>query len=595
MADKIQFRRDTAARWAEVNPILLSGEIGLVTDSVNKYKLGNGVDHWNDLPLQGFNGNLVDIPGTDSNSAMSQKGATDLVSEYNVSANNSNAEYTFAQAVALVPASLQKGGLTIKYIDSTTHEYAIKRLMSSTWNTTESNWQGIDDEPTANSNNLVKSGGVYNSTPSVSPSAVAESDLDIADPNGNVLARFSGGHFKVKNFDSREVQINVTNDEANADFDISDEQGHVLVKFSGGHIKTKNFDSRNGGGSGIPEAPRDGHEYVRKNGSWVVNSASPESTYPKPVIFDTDWWTDVDDACAIRVLLWAERMRIIDVVGICVDAIRSTSASSLSSFLNYEGRSNLCIGMDKQAIDYDGTPSYHNTCINNWPTREYNSNNECQDCVGFYRRALTSTANKVDIICVGYTNALSRLLDSPADEYSPLTGIQLITEKVNHLWVMAGNYPSGSENNFTRTARSRAAGVNICANWPTEMTFLGYEVGIQVICGNTLSSTIGSDDLLYQCLVAHGSGSGRYAWDPMATLMACYGDMTVAGYNVTVGTNVVNPLTGANTFTANPNGKHRYVTMKYPTNYYQYQINKILEKIAWGYRTLGEQSISKEY
>jgi len=32
--------------------------------------------------------------------------------------------------------------------------------MSSTWNTIESNWQGIDDEPTAGSDNLVKSGGV---------------------------------------------------------------------------------------------------------------------------------------------------------------------------------------------------------------------------------------------------------------------------------------------------------------------------------------------------------------------------------------------------------------------------------------------------
>jgi len=53
MADKIQFRRDTAARWASVNPILLSGEIGLVTDSENKYKLGDGVHTWNELPLQG--------------------------------------------------------------------------------------------------------------------------------------------------------------------------------------------------------------------------------------------------------------------------------------------------------------------------------------------------------------------------------------------------------------------------------------------------------------------------------------------------------------------------------------------------------------
>ena len=105
---------------------------------------------------------IVDIPGTASDSVMSQKGATDLVSEYNVSTNNNNTEYTFAQAVALVPASLQKGGLTIKYIDSTTHEYTIKRLMSSTWNTTESNWQGVEKSITPNSSNMITGAGIVN-------------------------------------------------------------------------------------------------------------------------------------------------------------------------------------------------------------------------------------------------------------------------------------------------------------------------------------------------------------------------------------------------------------------------------------------------
>ena len=35
--------------------------------------------------------------------------------------------------------------------------------MTSEWSLTESDWQGVDDEPTAGSNNLVKSGGVADS------------------------------------------------------------------------------------------------------------------------------------------------------------------------------------------------------------------------------------------------------------------------------------------------------------------------------------------------------------------------------------------------------------------------------------------------
>ena len=91
-----------------------------------------------------------------------------------------------------------------------------------------------------------------------------DEDLDISDEQGHVLVKFSGGHIKTKNFDSKKVNSEVSNGSGNEDLDISDEQGHVLVKFSGGHIKTKNFDSRNGGGGGIPDAPSDGLEYVRK-------------------------------------------------------------------------------------------------------------------------------------------------------------------------------------------------------------------------------------------------------------------------------------------------------------------------------------------
>lgn len=48
MATQIQFRRDTAANWTSVNPILAEGELGLETDT-QKFKMGNAVNHWNDL------------------------------------------------------------------------------------------------------------------------------------------------------------------------------------------------------------------------------------------------------------------------------------------------------------------------------------------------------------------------------------------------------------------------------------------------------------------------------------------------------------------------------------------------------------------
>ena len=53
-ASRIQFRRGTAADLATVNEVLLSGEIGIETDT-GKYKIGNGLTNWNGLPYSGQN------------------------------------------------------------------------------------------------------------------------------------------------------------------------------------------------------------------------------------------------------------------------------------------------------------------------------------------------------------------------------------------------------------------------------------------------------------------------------------------------------------------------------------------------------------
>lgn len=45
---KIRFRRDTAANWTSVNPVLDAGEIGIETDTL-KAKLGDGTTAWNNL------------------------------------------------------------------------------------------------------------------------------------------------------------------------------------------------------------------------------------------------------------------------------------------------------------------------------------------------------------------------------------------------------------------------------------------------------------------------------------------------------------------------------------------------------------------
>jgi hypothetical protein len=55
MAINIQLRRGTAAEWTSVNPVLALAELCIETDT-DLFKIGNGVDAWNDLPYGGLRG-----------------------------------------------------------------------------------------------------------------------------------------------------------------------------------------------------------------------------------------------------------------------------------------------------------------------------------------------------------------------------------------------------------------------------------------------------------------------------------------------------------------------------------------------------------
>lgn len=50
VACKVQLKRDTAANWSSVNPVLSIGEVGIALDTKN-FKVGDGVTDWNSLPF----------------------------------------------------------------------------------------------------------------------------------------------------------------------------------------------------------------------------------------------------------------------------------------------------------------------------------------------------------------------------------------------------------------------------------------------------------------------------------------------------------------------------------------------------------------
>ena len=98
-------------------------------------------------------------------SELSQQGQQVI---YDVTSNNDGATFASLSTLlssenlsTLIPSSVRCGGMNIRFVQSSDNKYVQYRLMSSTFSTKKSNWQGVDDEPTTGSDNLVKSGGVF--------------------------------------------------------------------------------------------------------------------------------------------------------------------------------------------------------------------------------------------------------------------------------------------------------------------------------------------------------------------------------------------------------------------------------------------------
>lgn len=287
-------------------------------------------------------------------------------------------------------------------------------------------------------------------------------------------------------------------------------------------------------------------------------------------IFGTDWWSDCDDAVAARLLVRAHASGEIKLLGAVINATKEDSVASLDGFLSEEGLVGLPIGIDREATDYSRPGSYQARLVKYAKT--YKSNEDAEDGVRLYRRLLSEASDKVELVEVGFFQVVAALIESEPDDISPLSGIELMKQKVSKIWAMAGRWDRkfGHENNFDRGPRSRAAAAVFCEKCPVPVTFLGFEIGFDVISGSKLSK----DDILFGVLADHGSAGGRSSWDPMTALMAVVGDEEKAGYTTVRGQAFADADTGTNIFEKCDTGPHLYVKRAFPPEYYASEIDK---------------------
>lgn len=289
-------------------------------------------------------------------------------------------------------------------------------------------------------------------------------------------------------------------------------------------------------------------------------------------ILGTDWWTDCDDVVALRLLARAHKEGRINLMAIGINGCMEYSVASVDGFLASEGVQNIPLGIDLEADDFGRNPPYQKGLA---PLAvEYKSNEQAEDTVRLYRRILAAATEPVEIIEIGYMQVIAGVLESDADDISEKTGLELFKEKVSKVWMMAGKWTADgeTENNFCRNPRTRIGSEKFCRLCPVPVTFLGWEVGFDVVTGDNLAE----GDVLYQAMCDHGSPNGRMSWDPMLVMLALVGDEGEAGYTTVRGWAKVDPETGANYFTQDEQGLHQYVVKAKENEFYKKMINDLL-------------------
>ena len=251
---------------------------------------------------------------------------------------------------------------------------------------------------------------------------------------------------------------------------------------------------------------------------------------PVPVILDTDIAPDYDDVGAMALLhAFADSGEAEILATISCNAFETT-APTLSVLNTYFGRPEVSIGITKTKFPNQNCKQQWAQFINTKYPHALKTNDDAWDAVKLYRKILQARPDKsVTIITIGFFTNLANLLDSKPDEYSFLTGKELVAKKVKHLVSMAaGIGQDGKTFREFNVHIDAAASRKVFQDWPSPITLSGFEIGFKILTGMRL---INADfiqhspvkDAFQVALTNDKNTMGRHSWDQTAVLVAIKG------------------------------------------------------------------------
>lgn len=206
------------------------------------------------------------------------------------------------------------------------------------------------------------------------------------------------------------------------------------------------------------------------------------------VILDTDLGNDIDDIIAMDILYKYQDMGKVNFLSVMLNK-EGRYAHRYADILNtWYGYPNTPIGIITDAAECYGESGYYTkkTCLmtdesgNPLFKGSLDKYYDLPEAVTLYRKILSTMPDgSVTIASVGFSTNLARLLESGPDMYSPLSGVELVKQKVRLLSVMAGNFQDPSYAEFN-VVKDIPAAQKVFKDWPGQIVVSPWELGVQV-------------------------------------------------------------------------------------------------------------------
>ena len=290
------------------------------------------------------------------------------------------------------------------------------------------------------------------------------------------------------------------------------------------------------------------------------------SAEPIKIIFDTDMGPDFDDVGAITILHALAAKGECEILATVASDGYPYIGTTLEVFNRYFQKPSIPVGVPGPDAPSFSCPNHWNDSLAIKYLTKLKTNADYPSAIEVYRKVLAKQPDKsVVIVTVGFLSNLADLLKSGPDQYSQLSGKELVAKKVKKWVAMAGGFPEGGEFNANQHAK---ASLYVFQNWPTPILFSGFEIGAKIMTGNKVATrgTKGSPVqwAYHYCLSNYENRQSvnRNSWDHTAVLCAVRNPEDYF-YVIGNGTFVCNP-DGSNTWNPDKNSNHSFLVHKYP-------------------------------